>query len=436
MGTGKTPTAIEVMHRLSDAQRKTNFKGLIVCPALVRQNWERELGVWWPNHPEIGRISFGGARKQLSKAQRAQHEEALLSNIQIVSYNLLHEVETLWDMIIFDEAHRLRSASTTWSKKARELVEQNPSAAVLALTATVMPDKPQDAHNLLDTLWGGRFGTRHKFQDRYQLFEPNDYAISGKTFHGVNPLYAQELRTRIAAVSSRTTKGEIAHLLPPYDVQALRVPGKKWTLKDWSDNAVENALQAAAVEKIPHVLEWAADALASCTHVTVMVHHKELARQVGRMLQEKTGVPVYLATGDVTADKRNEVLDNARTAPTAVVVATMDAVGIGIDMTFTPQCLFAELSYRPDIMLQALGRFSRLSGTVPSTCRLLVIEGTPDEIIAAKLETKVKAINQAIKSGAAETALQNTLSVDTGNWKNELRAAVEAQDESGGYLDE
>ena len=446
-GTGKTVQAIEatkwIYASIKASQRVTQWDPniLVVCPAIVRSNWLRELDLWWEGHPFAAPILYGKANESLTKKQAVARMVSYASPIMVTSYNLVHAIppDQFFSVIILDEAHRLKGAKTKWSKHIRTLITNNPSAAVFALTATPMPDRPQDAHNLLDIVCPGRFGSRYQFQSRYQLYEPDEYATSGKKFYGVNPVHAGELRNRIAAISSRTTKAEIAHLLPPFDVKTLRVKAEVEAPRDWTASSIEAMLYDAARAKIPHVMEWLSDAVESSSHVTVLTHHRDLARKIRDEAQRKFDQPCFLATGELTPEKRNEVLAQAKDSPSAIVVATMDSVGIGIDMTFTPQALFAELSYRPEAMIQALGRFSRLSGSVPSTCRLLVVEGTIDEVIAAKLEEKIAFINDAVKAGQTESALQASLKNDTvsGDWINELRqAAAGMAGDEGGYLED
>jgi hypothetical protein len=86
-------------------------------------------------------------------------------------------------------------------------------------------------------------------------------------------------------------------------------------------------------------------------------------------------------------------------------------------------------------MIQALGRFSRLSGTVPSSCKILVAEGTIDEVIAAKLEEKVNAANMAVKAGMSEEILSRSLGIESGDdWLTELKAAIISKTREDEYL--
>jgi hypothetical protein len=110
----------------------------------------------------------------------------------------------------------------------------------------------------------------------------------------------------------------------------------------------------------------------------------------------------------------------------------MHSIGIGIDLTFCQTALFAELYYRPETIIQALGRFSRLSGKVPTSCVIMIEKNTNDEIIGMKLGEKIQAINMAIEAGLTDTKLEAVLN-STEGWEDELFKACKFEEESDDY---
>jgi SNF2 family DNA or RNA helicase len=114
-------------------------------------------------------------------------------------------------------------------------------------------------------------------------------------------------------------------------------------------------------------------------------------------------------TGEDSPESRNALLRQAKEHTKAIVVATMHSIGIGIDLTFCTQALFAELYYRPETVIQAIGRFSRLSGKVPSSVAILCVEGTADEMLAQHLLAKIAAINKVVQPGDSEAKLSDAL---------------------------
>lgn len=410
MGLGKTPQAIQIC-KITKAKRV-----LVVCPAVVRQNWIRELKDWWPHHPEAASINEGVTRKT-SKKGAERKAKAYAAPVQIVSYALVQHVrKENWDVIIFDEAHRLKDAESRQSKHCMEIRLANPKARVLGLTATLFPNKPVDCYNVVNTIWPERFShSVYTFLFRYTNATQGEY---GWEFSGLNPARGDELIQRLKSFSSRTTKLDVPHLVPPFDVNYMRIKldrvsrNQGRSTKEYVPHTAERlgeTLSFLGSEKTKFVTEWTLDAIESTSHVAILTHYKRTALQCAELLSTKTNVPVYHIDGDLPPDARHKVLGMAKARPSAIVVATMHSVGIGIDMTFCTQTIFAELYYRPETIIQALGRFSRLSGKIASSCTILIAEGTVEEVIAVKLADKMTVINSAIKAGRTESELDRLM---------------------------
>ena len=183
----------------------------------------------------------------------------------------------------------LQSWKSKWSIAAKTIVGCNEAAAIFGLTATLMPNQPCDIWNILDTIWPGRFGRSDwKFKQRYSNVSHNGY---GWTFKGLNELHAGELQARLASLSSRTTKLDVPHLIPPFDVQYIRVPPKEpkafaslqeslGTNFRAHKEKVASILLRAGAEKIPHTIEWLVDATAGSSHVAVLTHLREATAQI------------------------------------------------------------------------------------------------------------------------------------------------------------
>jgi len=427
MGLGKSPQAITTVKELGCQ------KIAIVCPAVVRHNWLNELKKWWSEHPEAVAHRWGKGSKSVPKYAQDWWGKP----IQIVSYGMVDSLDlTGWDAIIIDEIHKCKNPKSKQSKAVRKLVSQNRSAVLLGLTGTIMPNQPMDCWNPVDIIKPGHLGYSSnpekvpwKFLERYCTKIPNEYSIQGYTYGGINELFAEELGNKLSAISSRTTKAEVAHLMPAYTVNSLFIqPAAKSEYVKLSASVitqedVEKALRVSGSEKVESVVEWVGDASENASHVCVMTYFRSTARAITEALRKK-GHNVFEVSGALDPHKRNEEIKKAIAAESAVLVATMKSTGIGIDLTRFTQAIFAELYYSPEVMEQALGRFSRMSGTLPSNVMLLVMEQTLDERIASRLHDKLEAINLAIKAGATSEQLCSSLGSQE-NYLNNILAKVD-----------
>lgn len=401
MGLGKTAQGI------SGAARLGARRILCAVPASVRRQWvDKGFAKFWPERlGDVGLLFAGLKNKGLSKKKRAELELAQKAPIRIVSHNMLPQVVALreqWDCILIDEAHLFQHGTSAMSKAARQLVRDNPRTAVMAMTATCMPNKPADLFNLADIMCPGRFGMpggvtqanpygtkiNHKFGLRYTNASFNGY---GWQYQGVNEVFADELRDRLAAFSSRTTQQEVAEkypdALPPLDIRLIE--------GDYGWDPIATSAQ------------WAVDTLGEGNpHVCVLTHLRESAEKIAREVttllppKELGGPEVICVTGAENPDERYAILERIKLLPSTVLVATMHSVARGIALTWYKRALLAELFWRPETIEQVLGRFVRLeSSDGLAIVEVLVVPGTQSEVIALRLLDKAEALDKVTKEG-------------------------------------
>lgn len=395
MGLGKTPQGIVA------AQRSGAKRVLVATQALIRRHWANDIAKFWPEHPRIGTIFAGLGNNSLSKKKKAELEAAKDADIVIVSHNLLPQIAKLrkqWDAILLDEAHLFQRPTSTWSQAARSIVRDNPRASVFAMTATCMPNVPADLWNLSDIVCPGRFGLpsqkghiNHNFGIRYTQAKNNGW---GWAYTGVNELFQDELKHRLAAWSSRVTQDEVAEkypdMLPAMSVRMLEgEPG-------WNANIMAK--------------QWAEDSLTESPHVCILTHLRKTAREIAEQWPDKEAANVTLITGDEPAEKRREMLDRLKDQESSILVATMHSVARGVSLTWYKRALMAELYWRPETLEQVLGRFCRIGATkVSAMLDVLVIPGTVGERIAERVLEKVEAINTLAKEGRSAGMLRDAL---------------------------
>jgi ERCC4-related helicase len=168
------------------------------------------------------------------------------------------------------------------------------------------------------------------------------------------------------------------------------------------------------------------------SHICVLTHLKATARAIA----EELGDVAFVVTGDMTPDQRSVALETAKNLPNAVVVATMHSIGTGIDLVFCTAAVFAELYWQPATVLQAMGRFSRLSGKEPANIYVLILEGTLDEPMSRVLLRKVSDMNKLIDAGASEDKLESALSSEAyteESFLTELNSVASAMVEEESY---
>jgi len=188
VGLGKTIEAgliwTELRARL-DARRL-----LIVCPAMLRFKWKRELDLRFGVKSDI--VDATELLERLTAAQNRPYESfALIASYQGIRppsesarkapklsntaklANFLDEAffeESLFDLVVFDEAHYLRNSVTKTHALADLL--RPVAESVVMLSATPIQLRSTDLFNLLNILDAEAFPYEHSFEDQIRVNEP------------------------------------------------------------------------------------------------------------------------------------------------------------------------------------------------------------------------------------------------------------------------
>jgi SNF2 family DNA or RNA helicase len=190
--TGKTPTMISLIKELNP------LKVLIVCPASLVYNWQREFEKWFP--------------EKQTYVVKDKKEVKYYGGIVIISKDRLktmkHWQNQKYDMVIIDEAHFLRNYKTAQSKAIFKLQAERK----YALTGTPTVKHPADIYGILHFLYPKKFPSYWQFAERYFKVEEN--------FMGYNEILdvkkhrIDELQNIIGIISVQRKRKEVMDWLP------------------------------------------------------------------------------------------------------------------------------------------------------------------------------------------------------------------------------
>ncbi len=196
VGLGKTIEAGLIISQLW-AERKRNI--LIIVPPPLRKQWNQEL---WEKFyiPSIILES-----KNFNEMVRSGHRNPFLQQDQIVitSYqyarnkaDMLRKVN--WDLIVFDEAHRMRNVYKKSNKIGRALRTATAGCPKILLTATPLQNSLMELYGLISFIDPHIFGDETTFR--------RQFARGAKEMSDADFL---DLKRRIKPVCHRTLRRQV-----------------------------------------------------------------------------------------------------------------------------------------------------------------------------------------------------------------------------------
>lgn len=188
VGLGKTITAGMVLKEC--IVRGFVKRALILTPPSLVNQWKEELKTKFDINPvEVNN------EKEWENAELAIASIDKVKNFNTTTNEFKHSKahEIYWDMIIIDEAHKLKDKTTfRW-----KFVDKLQKKRLLLLTATPFQNDLIELYNLLSLLRRGHLGTISEFRSNF-LKEGNER----------QPLNPQELKRKLSEVMIRRRRDE------------------------------------------------------------------------------------------------------------------------------------------------------------------------------------------------------------------------------------
>ncbi|MFK0110868.1 SNF2-related protein [Streptomyces sp. NPDC091217] len=418
MGLGKTITVIAL--HLKRARKEPT---LVVCPASLLGNWQREIARFAPGVP-VRR--FHGPDRTL---------DGLDSGFVLTTYGTMRATaarlaEQPWGMVVADEAQHVKNPYSATAKALRTI----PSPARVALTGTPVENNLSELWALLDWTTPGLLGPLKSFRARHARAVENgeDEEAVSRLARLVRPFLLRRKKSDPGIVPELPPKTETDHPVPLTREQAAlyeAVVRESLLAIETSDGIARRGLVlkllgalkqicdhpglylkeesrveglAARSGKLTLLDELLDTVLAEDGSALVFTQYVGMARMITAHLQARA-VPVDLLHGGTPVPERERMVDRFQDGATPVLVLSLKAAGTGLNLTRAGHVVHFDRWWNPAVEEQATDRAYRIGQTQPVQVHRLVTEGTVEDRIAEMLESK-RALADAIL-GSGEAAL-------------------------------
>ena len=420
MGLGKTIMLI-ALHLHQAEKSGVSLPTLVVCPASVLGNWEREIHRFAPGVPTR---RFHGPGRSL---------DGMDTGFVLTTYGTMRaDAELLaahapsWGLVVADEAQNVKNPRARTAQALRTI----PAQACIALTGTPVENNLSELWSILDWTTPGLLGSHDEFRKGWsrpiearrdsrratelsQLIRPfvlrrrkSDPGIAPElppkteTDHQVHltreqvGLYEAIVRDALEQIGQShgiRRRGLIVKLLTQlkqicnHPAQFLRQPAAKLSGRSGKFTAFDELVD---------------EIIAEDGAILVFTQYVIMGRLLARHLSEK-GIKHLFLHGATTVPKREVMVQQFQAGEAPVFILSLRAAGVGLNLTRADHVIHFDRWWNPAVEDQATDRAYRIGQTKPVQVHRLLSEGTIEESIAELISSKRELADAVINGGEA-----------------------------------
>jgi superfamily II DNA or RNA helicase len=449
VGLGKTISAGLIVTELMSRSRVAKI--LIVCPKLLGPQWKEELSSKFALPSEIATGS------DLIDADPGE-EGAIITTYQSARVHLNSIPEDRYDMLILDEAHKLRNLygvpdPPQVAKTFRKALEARRFRFVLMLTATPIHNRLWDIYSLVDLLTVARghknpFGSEGAFarkfiedsreQARHLKPESRDefrsivYSYMSRVRRGDAKLHFPERVVHMHKVAPTAAELEIIKTIAkPIEklnrlvqisiLQALTSSPEALSaqLRNMANKGTVPTELAAAIAQIVKSMPPSAKLTGLAALIAqlksenpdrwrLIIFTGRLETQTTiQLFLEATGLRVGIINGASGTRNADTLAAFRQNPPKIHIIVSTEAGSEGINLQVANILVNYDLPWNPMIVEQRIGRIQRLASEHQNIAVFnVMLRGTFEEYIVGRLMEKLQMATHAI--GDVESLLQGS----------------------------
>jgi superfamily II DNA or RNA helicase len=404
MGLGKTIQGIGVAELLS--RHAPVEKVLVICPASLKSQWRIE----------IKRFSHRSCRLVLGSAeQRALQYDSddffCVCNYEQVLRDYLSIERVQWDLIILDEAQRIKN----WETQTSQMVKALKSPFALVLSGTPLENRIDELFSVVEFIDDRRLGPAFRFFNQHKIVDEKGKVLGYKNL--------DHLRKKLKPLMLRRTRQNVMADLPPRTTDILRIPPteEQHSMNTGYARIVQTIINKKYLTEMDLLrLQKALLMCRMCANSTFLVDKQppgyssklaELDQLLNQLLAEKERKIVLFSEwttmlnliesllekhnagfvrldGSVPQKKRQGLMHEFQNDPACQLFITTNAGSTGLNLQAADTVINVDLPWNPAVLEQRISRVHRMGQKRPVQVYLLVTKDTLEENLLATLSAK------------------------------------------------
>lgn len=401
MGLGKTRQALAFIGHCLPG------RVLIICPSYLRYHWTHCLYEWL------------NLEAQLVK----KGSEPLEGDVCVVSYDMLYALKIpsrLFDIVICDESHYVKSRKTKRTKATTPVVQS--ARYALLITGTPALNRPIELFSQLMMLRPLYLKNYTSYATRYCNGKQTPFGFDDRGSTNSHELHWILKKGFMV----RRLKRDVLTQLPPKTRHTVWLEVKSDKLKDvesgfkqWKklnntiyklpsgseqqrlqlferQKVISELMRSTAAAKCEAIVLWVLQSLHEGRSFIFFAYHQIILNAVEEAVQ-KHDFTYMRIDGSTSAHKRNENVENFQNDTNIrIAILSLMAAGTGITLTRVSECVFGELYWVPGVMIQAEDRIHRISQTDNVTIKYLLGTDTLDTYVHPSLCKKLATLDSFV----------------------------------------
>ena len=309
-----------------------------------------------------------------------------------------------YDLLVIDEAHRIKERTTEWTKIITKSMKDIPRKVLMS--GTIIKNRPAELFVPLNFLDPETWNSYHDFGVRYSAAFEDTF---GWKYDGASNL--EELFERMSPFFLRRRKKDVLSQLP--DKTFTEIPLVMTAKQEKEYYALEEAMveiinehgetderKQTFIEKIHKIKAYSEllklkeckelvdDIIDSNDKIVIFFNYLE----TGRQLKEMFGDNCVIHDGTMSSEAKHEAVESFQNKKNINVFAgTIDSAGVGITLTAANKLIFIGQAWSHADMEQAEDRIHRAT-TDHDNVQIItyIVQGTVDEAIQEMLRQKAQ----------------------------------------------
>jgi superfamily II DNA or RNA helicase len=413
MGLGKTIQGVGVAELL--AREAGIHRVLVICPASLKSQWLEEISRF---SNRSARLVMGSARERPDIYSGSQF--FTICNYEQTLRDHRYIGDNAWDLIILDEAQRLKN----WEAATSRVVKSLKSRFALALTGTPLENRLEELYTVVSFIDEHRLGPAFRFLNQHRLSDAKGHILGYRKIG--------ELRERLKPILLRRTRAMVMRELPDRHTEIIRVKPTQPQLEIHQAHIriVRQVVSKTYISEMDILrLRRALLMCRLAANGTYLVDHKvpghsskleELDSLLGRLLAEdgrkiivfsewttmldliepmlvKYQADFVRLDGSVPQTKRQAIVNRFQKQPDCQVFLATNAGSTGLNLQAANTVVNIDLPWNPAVLEQRIGRAHRMGQKRPVQVYILVTEETLEErllgILGAKQDLTLAALD-------------------------------------------